>query len=503
MSEVSRGGIHRSLRDYLALLGGRLAASLFSLVGLSLTARLLGPDGYGQFALVVMAATILSTLVINWPNPAVIRFGREELERTNVIRVSFWSRLWLFLICGAVAAVLVIVFATPLASYLALDRRVAVVCGLALATGIYEMSVVTLQATDHIAASGRLLFGSKALVAAALVYLYAARPFAVSPAHVVVIQGLSAALISVWALAGIRRWLGSVTFDPRAIAQATGYTWAIILGAAGGTVVRWIDLAVIRHFLDLHAVGLYAVAYQITTFVSMITASISSVVFPAMVAYRSNDQVERIEAFVDSIIPQTMLLWNGALGVACIAVQVAIPAFFGEDYQGSILPLQVLFIGLGFNAIGRLYTGVTNALDLLKHVALMSILVGIINLCGNYILVPRIGILGAAFSTLAAFAIVHQSYIFLVNRSPHLPTRRGRYLVSAYPLIPAAVTATGTLQQGIPQVFALIFAFSLAVLLSRQLRLFTPRTFDWIQGAELPEWLKRPLSSAYTHLMTS
>ena len=84
--ECIRSKKHAS--DYVGLVGGRFAASLLSALGFGLVTRFLGASAYGQYALVVMIGTVVSTVVIIWPNPGVIRYGREELRRSGGIATA-------------------------------------------------------------------------------------------------------------------------------------------------------------------------------------------------------------------------------------------------------------------------------------------------------------------------------------------------------------------------------------------------------------------------------
>lgn len=501
-SSRSKRGIRRLAGEYAALFVGRLGAAVFGVVSLTLLARMLGTGGYGQVTLIVMLGTVISALLLSWPNAAVVKYGREEMETRGMIQEAFWSRGLVFVASASVVGVIVLVFRTELSAYVGLGERTVSGCvwAFAVALALYELSVVALQGADRVAVSGAVHFFAKGLLAALLVVAWIVWEAGLDPATVVVFQVAALLVVGIGALFTIRARLGGPRTTAAAVSRTVGYTWAIVIGSAGGVIVRWVDVTVINHCLDIQAVGAYAVAYQIATFIGMTTASITSVVFPAVVSYKSKGQVDRVHTFIDAIIPQAMLVWNLGLAVLCVAVQVALPLFLGSEYLVSVWPLQLLLVGLGYNAIGRFYTGVTNAFGLLNHVALLSLGVGVINLVGDIILVPRIGIQGAAISTLLAFAITHQSYIFLINRSRELSSSRRRYLVNLFPLAPASVAVAGQIMPLPAQILVLVGSVGGMALIARNARMFTTTTQKWIEDAGLPRFLERRVLSFYSVL---
>lgn len=490
------------LREYAALFAGRIGSAVFGVVSLSLLARLLGADGYGQVTLIVMLGTVCATLFLNWPNAAVVRFGREELLHTGRLQKTFWARAVLLTLCAVAVLVLLFAFRSALSEYVGLDADLAIACvwSFAVALALYEMAVVALQGADRVASSGIVHFAAKAILAALLVGAWLTFGQDLPVETVVTLQVSSTVLVAIGALVAIRRYLGSPSLSIRSMTDAAGYTWAIVIGSTGGVIVRWVDVTIINHYLDLESVGTYAIAYQISTFIGMATASITSVVFPAIVSYKSKGQLDRIHTFLDAIIPQAMLGWNVFLAIVCLVIQFALPALLGEAYHASVWPLQILLVGLGFNAIGRLYTGVTNAFDLLKHVALLSVGVGAINVVGDVLLVPRIGIEGAAISTALAFAITHQSYIYLINRASDLTARKTRYLVNLFPLIPATVAIAGVSLSTPGQIVALITSTAAGIAIARQAGFFSKHASEWAETAKLPAFLRRRLTWLYSAL---
>jgi Na+-driven multidrug efflux pump len=82
---------------------------------------------------------------------------------------------------------------------------------------------------------------------------------------------------------------------------------------------------------------------------------------------------------------------------------------------------------LAFNTIGSFYSSVTAAYDMVLGTVLISILVSVVNITGDILLIPKIGISGAAVATTVAIGLGNILYIPLLKSKPELSYSRQRY----------------------------------------------------------------------------
>lgn len=494
--------MHKTTRDYAELVLGRCGASALSAIAFACIARVLGAEAYGQYALAVMVATVVATLLINWPNAAIVRFGREELARTGSLSETFASRLGLFGFTLLLAGSALYIFRENLQDYIGLEGSAAylVVGGLTAAIALSEMCVSTVQAADRVRESAHLQVVSKAVFLALIGYA------ALAGADVTfILIACTAGLLmaSGRALLRVRKVIGFRAGSVQRAKQMAGYTWALVFGGISGVVVRWVDLVVIKEVLGVAEVGHYSAAYQVFNILGTATAALPSLIFPLMVELRTVGKLGRIRAFIDGLLPHAFLAWNILLAFCVVLAKPVIVLLLGPDFLPAVLPLQILTLGLSFNAIGRAYTGITNAFDLLNRVAFLGIFVGLINLLGDILLIPILGIEGAAISTVFAFAVTHQSYIWLINRRKDLGNRRSRYRINFLTLIPGFVLGVSYLTGSVVWSLAAAFAASIAaVLLLRSLGAFTEEMIDVLADLPIPEQIMSRLLRSYRWLCT-
>jgi len=101
--------IGRDLKSLLIFVVGKIVVVGFALVVTLLIGRMRGPEGLGQWSLILAAASFLHTTLINWTHVSTVRFGCEEWVATGSLHATLSARLPVLIVCPAVAGVLLVV----------------------------------------------------------------------------------------------------------------------------------------------------------------------------------------------------------------------------------------------------------------------------------------------------------------------------------------------------------------------------------------------------------
>jgi O-antigen/teichoic acid export membrane protein len=151
---------------------------------------------------------------------------------------------------------------------------------------------------------------------------------------------------------------------------------------------------------DAVAVGLYTFAVSLAELAFMVPDSVSTVFYPRVAGMDRRD--------ADSLAPQvsrftllvTGLALVGLIPAAWLATHVVLPAF-GE----SMLPFLVLLPGIGALSISKVLSGYIGGLGMPLVVARASIVNLVVNLVANLVLIPPLGIVGAAMASLISYGV--------------------------------------------------------------------------------------------------
>jgi O-antigen/teichoic acid export membrane protein len=176
--------------------------------------------------------------------------------------------------------------------------------------------------------------------------------------------------------------------------------WPLIFGSLVIMIYMRIDQIMIMKIIGEKEMGLFSAAVRLSEAWYFVPMIITNSLFPAVLNAKKTDETEykkRMQHLFN-------LMFIISIGVA-IPISVASPwlidIFYGEAYQASakILTLHVwtgVFVSLGVASSNWFL-----AENLQKFALWKTIAGAIINIVLNFLLIPRFGIIGAAFSTLA------------------------------------------------------------------------------------------------------
>jgi len=172
-----RGPIVRAIRNAGWLLGGKGVGGLFSLVYLSLAARSLGVERFGEFALVLSYGQVLTHIVQFQSWQTVIRYGARHLAEARADRLQrvlvFATLLGLGAsLAGAVLAGAGVLLVGAMLDWTGEERRMAALFGLALVFGLRGAPTGILRLLDRfdLAAFAETVLPTVRLIGAVIVW---------------------------------------------------------------------------------------------------------------------------------------------------------------------------------------------------------------------------------------------------------------------------------------------------------------------------------------------
>lgn len=189
-------------------------------------------------------------------------------------------------------------------------------------------------------------------------------------------------------------------------------SYLLMLSAAAGYILLKIDQVMIKFYLDETAVGLYAVAVKLSEVWYFIPSIICSSLFPAIInSKKVNDEIytKRLRKLYLFLLLVSILI---AIPISLLAPWI-VTLLFGSQYIASVPILQIyVWSGIGL----FLNTGITRyfmAENYLKSIFYYSLLAVITNIVLNILLIPQIGLSGAAWATLISYLIGPAIILFI------------------------------------------------------------------------------------------
>ena len=198
----------------------------------------------------------------------------------------------------------------------------------------------------------------------------------------------------------LKRW----RFDSTLARRLLGESWPIALSGIVVTVYMKIDQIMIKEMLNAEAVGLYAVAVRLSEVWYFFPGVVMKSLFPAIIRLKNSNSTAyntMLQQLHDMLFSVAFLI---ALFLFFFSRDIIL-FLFGENYldAGRLLAVHVWAGIFVFPGNVRAHLVIIENKQL---VALLFRTIGaVLNICLNFILIPRIGVIGAAWATLAAYII--------------------------------------------------------------------------------------------------
>lgn len=193
-------------------------------------------------------------------------------------------------------------------------------------------------------------------------------------------------------------------------------SWPFLLSGIAIVVYSRVDLLFVDFFLTPNDVGIYAAVASISGILSFIPVTLSISINPYLSKAKRKSEYEYEKILAMTFWSFSALGWMVSVSIAFLSPFI-VSVLFGDTYMPGANVLTVLvFSNLFINM------GVAQTLWLLNEglskISLYKTIIGALScVILNYLLIPRLGMMGAAYSTVASQAIsaVLSNFVFAKN----------------------------------------------------------------------------------------
>jgi len=175
-----------------------------------------------------------------------------------------------------------------------------------------------------------------------------------------------------------------------------------------------IDNYFLSYFRNNEIVGIYSFATKIVFFlVGLAPANLLfNYVTPVIIKdYEKNKDKEKIKNAISTLFKLNIFIYSAMALFFCINIEVIIRIIFQENYLDAIPYIFALIIISFFPVIKNTFEPVARGIEKTR-VYIFTFFAAIVNIIGNIILIPPLGISGAIIAT--GFSIAMQSTAFIL-----------------------------------------------------------------------------------------
>lgn len=222
-------------------------------------------------------------------------------------------------------------------------------------------------------------------------------------------------LIFLWALRP--RLTGSIRQES-GLSEVITYSLPSYLANMAQFLNYHLDIFFVSYFVGVQGVGLYSLAVRIAQLIWLISGATSQVLLPDVAA-----SADRVSAQQRTACVARFSLWLSIplAGGLVVGGEMLLPLVFGSAFQESVPALIWLLPGVTIfsvsNVIGSYFAGIGK-----PHLNLAASLVGlVVTLVLDFILIPRLGIVGAAIASSMSYLATTLAMIALFVHETRIP----------------------------------------------------------------------------------
>lgn len=386
--------------------------AILALITGAIIARALGPDGRGAYALFVLSISFGQLLLgFGAGNAAIYYLNRKEMALRDVV-----TGMHVIVLASLVASAVVVAAIVPFAGEDLLGDGVPAWLFVVAVPVLLYLSLMrlTLQALSRFIELGFATIGHQLAVMSSIALLVAIGD--PTPGQVV------GCLVGASALAGlfVLVRIGISNVD---IARIVRPHWATLRALAtfgvkgeAGNILQLLnyrlDQYIVRGFVGLAGVGVYAVSASLTEGVFMLANAVALVLMPRLT---SSDEETVLWMTPVATRNTIVIAAGGSLALAAIA-PIAIPAIFGHAYDDAVRALWLLLPGAVALTGSKVLTSYIFSQGRPFVNTMVTAASLVVTLIALLVLVPAYGINGAAVASSLAYATHFAAALYAYHR---------------------------------------------------------------------------------------
>jgi len=383
-----------------------ILTSLGGFLLLPVITKTLGAYDYGIWVQISVTVSLLSSIVLMGLSMALVRFLAAERDMLRV-REGFYSIAFIVAISGLFVSLMVYgladLTAVSVFSDAGTSQYIRAGSFLILLTALDQIVMFYFRIFRQIKTYALITlfntFGKLALILALLHIGFG-------------LMGVIAAVLIVQVivfLGAILRIISQIGFEAPEFTMVIEYL-RYGLPLTPNSLIRWItdssDRYIVGIFLGINAVGIYSAAYTIGSLVQLLVTPIQLILFPELSKMYDESRLDEVKLYLSYSMKYFLLLGiPSVVGLSVLSHSMLEILTKPEFAAGSSVIPFVALAGL----MGGVFQIVINITQLVKRTQFnlfIHIIAAAANILLNVMLIPVMGILGAAISTFVSYLLM-------------------------------------------------------------------------------------------------
>jgi len=371
--------------------------------------RLLGPEGKGVYAIFFANVEILVLFLSVGVNIGIVYFSaNKKIQLKKIAGIAFW----LLLISSIFAAVIIFSVKDEQHYLFPEGHDDSIFKWFLISTFIVSFTNSILNSfhkgQKEFKRINIIILINSILSVSAFSVFYFAQKYLVFEMSIQNILLISIGIMLLNSVLWIISYIDKIKIIPQLfritkqeLALFFKYTSISFLGMVVNFLSYRLDIWIVSYYRGAEELGYYALAVGLAQFMLLFSKTMSSVIMP----YLSEQETsERRRTYILFSKLNTSLVLLFFLGFFILG-QYIIPFLYGEAFLPSVSPFYILIFAMLFTCMNQIQTTYFASNDMNMYCLYANIVGVIATLVLDLILIPKFGIIGAAYASLCSYAL--------------------------------------------------------------------------------------------------
>lgn len=367
----------------------------------------LSKEEYGIFDYIITIGSFLGVCISLEISQSVIRFSSENNDNTDLQFKYISNGLWFICISYSIFIFICLFLLNSLSSFITgkPDNTLLVILALISyfsSVLIYYITVVYRSMLNPKAATISSAISAALTALFSLLFIYL---------HLFKLETLLIGLITAQLLVAITNLYSMrnkliFKIDFVLLKNMLQFSLPLVISSLGVVLSLFVDRIMIKQLLSFEDLAIYGVAARFASLVGLLVMGFQSALAPLIY---SNLNQTNLHRDLRKLFFGYLLITSGLIAFLFISARSLINLIIGSSYSESAIILPYLALAVALQSAIMFFPG----LSIVKKtyiLAAINIFTGLLNIYLNYIMLPKFGLIGAAYSTLITAFIY-----FLIN----------------------------------------------------------------------------------------
>ena len=213
-----------------------------------------------------------------------------------------------------------------------------------------------------------------------------------------------------------RDYISSSSIEPELRRRIAEYTLPLTATSSANVIDKSLDTVLVGFFLTPTAVSFYTLGKQIVEFVRTPADAVGFTLAPSFGSKKASGNIDRASQLYETALVNSLLLYIPAAAGLILVSNPMIELIFGPEYLGASLILQILSVHLVLQSVAIVSSNGLDFLGRARSRAIARGITAILNVGFNILLIPVLGVEGAAVATILTYSLYTAANLYIINQ---------------------------------------------------------------------------------------